>query len=75
MRVGPIDLVIVGWPCQGHTQASRGEARAPAYILKNVLLLGDIRFHVMVNVHEIRSWIGPSVLLDVARVGLCAHHP
>ncbi len=24
-RVGPIHLVIVGWPCQGHTQASRGE--------------------------------------------------
>jgi site-specific DNA-cytosine methylase len=24
-RVGPIDLVIVGWPCQGHTKASGGE--------------------------------------------------
>jgi site-specific DNA-cytosine methylase len=24
-RVGPIDLVIVGWPCQGHTRASCGE--------------------------------------------------
>jgi site-specific DNA-cytosine methylase len=24
-RVGPIDLVIAGWPCQGHTQASHGE--------------------------------------------------
>jgi site-specific DNA-cytosine methylase len=24
-RVGPLDLVIVGWPCQGHTRASRGE--------------------------------------------------
>jgi hypothetical protein len=24
-RVGPIDLVIVGWPCQGHTRAGRGE--------------------------------------------------
>ncbi len=23
--VGPIDLVITGWPCQGHTWASRGE--------------------------------------------------
>jgi site-specific DNA-cytosine methylase len=25
MRVGLIDLVIVGWPCQGHTRASHGE--------------------------------------------------
>jgi site-specific DNA-cytosine methylase len=24
-RVGPIDLVIARWPCQGHTQASCGE--------------------------------------------------
>ncbi len=24
-RVGPIDLVIVGWPCQGHIQAGCGE--------------------------------------------------
>ncbi len=24
-RVGPIDLVITGWPCQGHTRAGRGE--------------------------------------------------
>jgi hypothetical protein len=51
------------------------QARAPAYILKNVPLLGDTRFHVMVNVHEIWSWIGPAVLLDVARVGSHAHRP
>jgi len=25
VRVGPIDLVIIGWPCQGHTQADHGE--------------------------------------------------
>ncbi len=24
-KVGPIDLVIAGWPCQGHTRAGRGE--------------------------------------------------
>ncbi len=24
-KVGPIDLVIIGWPCQGHTWAGRGE--------------------------------------------------
>jgi hypothetical protein len=24
-RVGPIDLVIAGWPCQGHIQVGRGE--------------------------------------------------
>jgi site-specific DNA-cytosine methylase len=24
-RVGPIDLVITGWPCQGHTWAGRGK--------------------------------------------------
>ncbi len=23
--MGPIDLVIVGWPCQGHTRVGRGE--------------------------------------------------
>jgi site-specific DNA-cytosine methylase len=25
VRVGPIDLVIAGWPCHGHTRARRGE--------------------------------------------------
>jgi site-specific DNA-cytosine methylase len=25
VRISPIDLVIVGWPCQGHTRASCGE--------------------------------------------------
>jgi site-specific DNA-cytosine methylase len=24
-KVGPIDLVIAGWPCQGHTRVGRGE--------------------------------------------------
>ncbi len=24
-RIGPINLVIAGWPCQGHTRAGRGE--------------------------------------------------
>ncbi len=24
-RVGPINLVIAGWPCQGHIRAGRGE--------------------------------------------------
>jgi hypothetical protein len=51
------------------------QVRVPTYILKNVPLLGDIRSHVMVSVHEIRSWIKLVVLLDVARVGSCAHHP
>jgi site-specific DNA-cytosine methylase len=79
--VGPIDLVIAGWPCQGHTRASRGEGlhdlrsrmfwemlrvlrhlqthqvRVPAHILKNVLLLGDIRSHVMASVYT-RSGLG-----------------
>jgi len=98
-RVGPINLVIVGWPCEGHTRASRGErlrdprsrmfwemlwvlrhlqthqARVPAYILENVHLLGDTRFHVMASVHQIRSWIGLAVLLDALRVGSRAHCP
>jgi site-specific DNA-cytosine methylase len=25
VRVGPIDLVIAGWPCQGHTRVGCGE--------------------------------------------------
>jgi hypothetical protein len=45
------------------------QARAPIYILENVPLLGDIKSHVMANVHEIQSWIGPAILLDAARVG------
>jgi len=49
------------------------QARVLAYILKNVPLLGDARSHVMANVHQIRSWIGPAVLLDAARVGSHAH--
>jgi hypothetical protein len=51
------------------------QACAPVYILKNVPLLGDSRSHVMANVHEIRSWIGPVVLLDATRVGSRAHCP
>jgi hypothetical protein len=35
------------------------QARALAYILENVPLLGDTRSHVMASVHEIRSWIRP----------------
>jgi hypothetical protein len=45
------------------------------HLLENVPLLGDTKFHVMASVHEIRSWIGPAVLLDVAKVGLLAHRP
>ncbi len=98
-RVGPFDLVIARWPCQGHTWVGRGEglhdprsrmfwemlwvlhhlqthqANAPTYILENVPLLGDTRSHVMASVHEIQSWIGRTVLLDAARVGLHAHRP
>jgi hypothetical protein len=98
-KVGPIKLVIAGWPCQGHTRAGRGEglhepqsrifwemlqvlrhlqthqARVLAYILENVPLLGDTRFHVMVNIHQIRSWIGPTVLLDAVKFGSRAHRP
>jgi len=98
-RVGPINLVIAGWPCQGHTWAGHDEglrdprsrmfwemlrmlphlqthqARVPAYILENIPLLGDTRSHVMANVHQIRSWIGPAVLLDVTKVGSRAHYP
>jgi hypothetical protein len=51
------------------------QARVFTYILENVPLLGDTRFHVIVSVHEIRSWIGPAVLLDAVRVGLHAHLP
>jgi hypothetical protein len=51
------------------------QACAPAYILENVPLLGDTRSHVMANVHEIRSWIGRTVLLDAAKVGSHAHRP
>jgi site-specific DNA-cytosine methylase len=98
-RVGPINLVIAGWPCQGHTRASHGEGlrdprsrmfwemlqvlrhlqtpqtHVPTYIMENVPLLGDTRSHVMASVHQIRSWIGPAILLDATRVGLCAHRP
>jgi hypothetical protein len=51
------------------------QACVPTYILENVPLLGDTRFHVMASVHQIRSWIGPTILLDAARVGSRAHHP
>jgi hypothetical protein len=51
------------------------QVHAPVYILENVPLLGDIRSHVMASVHEIRSWIGPMVLLDATRVGSHAHCP
>jgi len=51
------------------------QTHAPAYILENVPLLGDTRFHVMANVHEIWSWIGLAVLLDAARVGSRADRP
>jgi hypothetical protein len=49
------------------------QARIPTYILENVPLLGDTRSHVMVSVHQIRSWIGPAILLDATKVGSCVH--
>jgi hypothetical protein len=51
------------------------QARVPTYIMENVPLLGDTRSHVMASVHEIRSWIGLVILLDVARVSSRAHCP
>ncbi len=51
------------------------QARVPTYILENVPLLGDTRSHVMANVYQIQSWIGPAVLLDATRVGSRAHCP
>jgi hypothetical protein len=51
------------------------QARAPAYILENVPLLGDTKSHVMASVHEIQFWIAPTVLLDAVRVGSHVHHP
>ncbi len=51
------------------------QARDPTYILENVPLLGDTRSHVMASVHEIWSWIGPTILLDAMRVGSRAHYP
>jgi hypothetical protein len=50
-------------------------SRVPVYILENVPLLGDTRSHVMASVYEIRSWIGPVVLLDATKVGSRAHRP
>jgi hypothetical protein len=69
-----LDLYVLG-DVAGVTPSSEHQACAPMYILENVPLLGDIRSHVMVSVHKIRSWIGPAVLLDVARVGSCVHRP
>jgi site-specific DNA-cytosine methylase len=51
------------------------QACAFAYILESVPLLGDTRSHMMANVHNIRSWIGPTILLDAARVSSRAHRP
>jgi hypothetical protein len=51
------------------------QAHAPMYILENVPLLGDTRFHVMASVHKIRSWIGLAVLLDAMTLGSNAHRP
>jgi hypothetical protein len=51
------------------------QAHVLAYILENVSLLGDTRFHVMASVDKIRSWIGPIVLLDATRVSSRAHRP
>ncbi len=45
------------------------------YILENVPLLGDTRSNVMASVHEIWSWIGLAILLDVVRVSSRVHCP
>ncbi|PTQ47194.1 hypothetical protein MARPO_0008s0049 [Marchantia polymorpha] len=85
-RVGHIDMVIAGWPCQGHTRAGHGTRlhdprsrmfwemmRVLPYILENVPLLGDTRAQLMASVHQVRAWIGSAVLLDAAKVGSRAH--
>jgi hypothetical protein len=98
-RVGEINLVIAGWPCQGHSTAGQGgglqdhrsamfwemirvikhlqdnQVHPPAYILENVPLLGDARSRIVASMHQVRQWLGPVVLLDVASVGSRAHRP
>jgi hypothetical protein len=62
-----LDFVCFGRCCRCYCHLQTHQACVPPYILENVPLLGDTRFHVMASVHEIRSWIGPMILLDVAR--------
>ncbi len=70
-----LDLICFGRCCKCYAIFRHIRHMSPVYILENVPLLGDTRSHVMANVHEIRSWIGPAVLLDATRVGLRAHCP
>jgi hypothetical protein len=46
-----------------------------AYILENVLLLGDARSRVVASMHQVQQWLGPAVLMDAASVGSYAHRP
>jgi hypothetical protein len=51
------------------------QVHSPAYILKNVPLLGDARSRVVASMHQVQQWLGPAVLLDMASVGSRAHRP
>ncbi|CAM6084254.1 unnamed protein product [Calypogeia fissa] len=51
------------------------QAHPPAYILKNVPVLGDTRAQVLARVRQVRFWLGPALLLDAASVGSRAHRP
>ncbi len=33
-KVSPLDLVIAGWPCQGHTRASCGEGIVMTFLVQ-----------------------------------------
>lgn len=45
----------------------------PTYILENLPLFGDIRTQLMANIHEVRSWIEATVLLDATSIESLAH--
>jgi hypothetical protein len=48
---------------------------SPTYILENVRLLGNSRSRVVTSMHQVKAWLGPTVLLDAASVGSLAHRP
>ncbi len=57
-RVGPIDLVIAGWPCQGHIWASRGEG---LHDLRSRMFWEMLRMLHHLQTHQVRV---PAYILE-----------
>ena len=89
-HLGPVDMVIAGWPCQSHSRAGADQGLEDPrsslfwdlirlmqwwFSFKNVPLLGDSHDKVLESGHYVRQHFGNPIFMDAAKIGSYAHWP